>query len=446
MNEELQTNELTFQKVFTILKRSFVRILIYGLVLAILGGGITAIVTVASKGSAQYTTIIEYNYPGVEDGKDPLNNMLDTSRIKSTVVVNSALKNMGITDNNVASAYSQILIDNIAIIGFVSSQTAAELEKNKTLSYFPTRYTITLTENSKLPFKDTQYNNFLNELIKSYKQYFKDVYNFGKVLSLSVADQSLVATSDYYDICVDYKLAINELLSGMTTLKEKVTDRYNKLYSNIEVLKNEISSVESYIIGNNITKVNAPLTLHQNLKLKNLNYTKISAQYEGLATDQFTAIKEYDNSSSKTTTDGKLIDIVTTDSKYYDEMVKKYNDYISKQYNYSYQAGIVAEQMELVDGAEDATVEERARVESSLLSFDNNLKNTLDSVNAELELYSQQRITENGFNIAMSATKIQSRNYRLVIIAAIVCGFVGCIVAVAATQIVDKKKKKKQTA
>jgi hypothetical protein len=442
MNEELQTNELTFQKIFTVIKRSFVRILIYALVLAILGGGITAIITVASRGSAEYTTIIEYNYSGVENGKDPLDNMLDTNRIKSPLVVNNALKNMGITDNNVISAYSQILIDNISIVGYVSDRTAKELQTNESLKYFPTRYVITLIENDDLHFSDTHYLNFLNEMVKSYKQYFKDAYNYGNVLSLSIADDALEASSDYYDLCADYNLAINGLLTEMGILKDKVPDRYNKLYSNIEILKNELSTIERYIIGKNVSKVNAPMTLDQNLQSKITNYEDLSTQYADLALAQFNAIEAYDNSSSQIISDGKLVDIVLSESKHYDDMLKKYNDYITKQHNYVYQQQLVSAQKTAI-GIGQTTVEDRANVENSLLAFDNNLKNTLNSVNSELKLYSEQRVTESGVNVAMSAAKNQTISYTLIIIVAIVCGFIGIIVAIIITEIRVRKNEKK---
>lgn len=444
MNEELQTNELTFQKVFTVLKRSFVRILIYALVLAVLGGGITAIVSVASKDAAEYTAIIEYNYSGVENGKDPLGNMLDTNRIKSTVVVNNALKNMGITDNNLISSYSQTLIDSISVVGYVSERTSAELEKDETLSFFPTRYIITLMGNKNLPFNQSEYLNFLNEMVKSYKEYFKNIYNYGNILSLSIADDALKATSDYYDLCADYELAINELLTEITVLKDKIPDRYNKLYSNIEVLKNELSTVKGYIVGKNVSKVNAPMDLETNLSLRSANYDKLTKQYGDLATKQFAAIEAYDNSSSKIITDGKLIDIVQSESKYYDEMLKKYNDYLTKQFNYAYQKELVDVQIGIVQKIlEEATDSDRTIVENSLLAFDNNLRNALNSVNTELELYSEQRITEHGVNIAMPAAQNQTVSYTLIVIVAIVCGLIGCIVAVIITEIRVKKNGKK---
>ena len=439
MNEELKTNELTFQKLFDILKRSFVRILIYGLILAILGGGIATIVTIADRDTAEYETIIEYNFAGIEEGKDPFGNNLDTSRIKSDTIINDALKNMGITEKS--PQYTQTLRDNISIIGFVSSKTAQELAQGNMPGYFPSRYTIVLTESSQIGFSRTQYQIFLNELIASYKQYFKDIYNYGKVLSLSIADKALEATSDYYDLCIDYELAINKLLRELSTLEDSVPDRYNKLYSNIEVLKNELSTIESYIIGNNVSKENAPLTLFENLTSKNQDYLDLSTMYGELASSQLAAIKEYNNNTSKkTTTDGKLIEIVETESKYYDQMMKDYNSYNVKQHDYKLKADNIAKKIELVEDAEAATAQERAFVENSLLTFAKNINNTLDTINAELELYSEHKIVENGFKIAMPAVRIRTTmNYLLIVAITLISAFVGVIAAIFVTEIKVKR-------
>lgn len=445
MNEEY-TGELTFQKVFELIKKSFVRMLIYALILAVLGGGITAIATIATKDSGEYKAIIEYSYTGVENGKDPYDNMLDTSRIKSTIVVNNALKNMGITESEVVLNYSQILIDNLAVDGYIPASMAKDLEKNASLTYFPTRYTITLTESARLPFRDSQYIQFLNELINSYKEYFKDAYNYGKVLSPSVADDPLGTASDYFDLCISYKVAIEELLAQLSTLKTNVSDRYNKLYTNINVLNNELSSIEYYILTNNITKEGTSADLTTTLNTRKAEFQRRSERYKELADKLYEeVIKTYENQTSKVITSDGVVTVTTSESKYYDTLIKQYNDYRSNQTNFSYQAQVIEDQIALI-GAGIPTEAQRTAVENRFRTFDAALHNTLDTINAELGQYSVKNVTENGVKTAMNAVKTQMINYMLIIIVAVVCAFVGCLAAIAATVIINKKRAKKAEA
>lgn len=438
MNENIQANELTFQKVFNSLKRSFVRIVIYAIIAAVLGGGISAIVTLASKGSVEYTTIIEYNYTGVEDGKDPLDNVLDTSKIKSILLVNNALVNMGVKTEYI-SDYGQILVDSIAVNGYVSSKMATQLLSDETLEYFPTRYIITLTENSSLAFKDTQYIQFLNELVIAYVDYFEETYDYGTILSLSVADNALALANDYIDLSVEYKTAISKMLVELETLKNNATEKYNKIYSNITALNNELNSIETYILSNNVVKSTAPVTLSENLTAKKVDYTNLSGRYGDLADKLFTeVISNYINSSSTITTDGGLITIKSTESAAYDSYIKEYNSYRSNQYLYTYEAEQIDSKIAILSSTV-CTTAQITEVERRFTEFDVRLNATLDSANAELEEYSEENVTDNGVSTAMAASKVQTVSYSLIFVVALVCAFVGVIAAIVVTEIKRRK-------
>ena len=64
--------EITFQSLFGLVKRSFVRIVVYAIVAAVVVGAITGIIMLAVNENGQtYQAIIEFNYKGVEEGSDP---------------------------------------------------------------------------------------------------------------------------------------------------------------------------------------------------------------------------------------------------------------------------------------------------------------------------------------------------------------------------------------
>jgi hypothetical protein len=441
MDENIQTNELTFQKIFVLIKKSFVRIVVYVLIAAVLGAGITTIVLFADNGLTEYKTIIDYNYLGVEDGNDPLDNMLDTSKLKSTVLVAEALGNMSFVSDDDLSSYTQIIADSLSVEGYVSSSILEELSNDETLSYFPTRYTITLVENDALNFEDAQYTAFLNQLIDCYIEYFKETYNYGTILSLSIADDALNSTYDYIDLYMEYKTAINGLISELETLKDNVPERYNVISSNIDSLYNELSTIESYILSNNVKK-SSTMSIFDNLTSKKTEYSNMALQYGERADDLYNnIISNYSYATSITSVDGVLT-VTTADTDSYDDLITLYNSYRATEFYYEYQASEVEREL-LILGTEECTDVQRIELETKFETFEANAELVLENANLELEAYSDENVTDNGVKVAMTATAQQNISYQLIIIVTIVCVFVAFLVAIGETSIRQKKTIKK---
>lgn len=443
MNENNQANELTFQKVFEVIKRSFVRIVIYAIVFTILGGGISAAITLATTGDIEYKTIIEYNFQSAENGKDPLGNILDTNKIKSTLIINNALRNMAITDNEEIFKFSNILEDSLTVEGYVSSQMEKEISNEPTKTYHSTRFTVKLAKNGKLPFKNTQYVQFLNELAKSYIEFFADFYDYGKILSLRIADNALEQVNDYIDLIEDYKSEINNLINDLGVLKNNAQERYNKISSNISALLNDLYSIENYILGNNVVKENSPLSINDNLTIKKNNYTQLSTRYRGLAQKIYDEILKDYKISSTTTTDGGLIKITNTESKAYETFVREYNGYRSKEFSYDYEANLIDSKLSILN-AGVCTQDHRNAVEIKFADFDSKLDSVIAKSNEELSNYSKVNVLEKGVNIAMPAVKSRTINYTMILIIAIIACFVGCIAAIIVTETKNKKYMKQQ--
>lgn len=71
MNENIHNNEITFQSIYALVKRSFVRIVVFAIIAAVIVGAIGAMGILISTNDPLYQAIIEFNYEGAEEGLDP---------------------------------------------------------------------------------------------------------------------------------------------------------------------------------------------------------------------------------------------------------------------------------------------------------------------------------------------------------------------------------------
>ncbi|MFA6866830.1 MAG: hypothetical protein WCR54_04865 [Clostridia bacterium] len=446
MNEDIKNNDITFHKIFELFKKSAVRIVVYALVLAILGGGITAIIVFAKGADCTYNASIDFNYSGIENGMDPSgDNLLNANVIKSNSLVNSVLVDMGFEESEI-SDISSAIIENLAINGYVPATIAKEMALKTDIVYFPTKYNLSLTESKEIGFNAEQYNTFINSLMKKYIDYFKTTYNYGKIISLSIDSNSINESNDYISLVNTYSLAIANLSNSLVVLKNNVPEIYNQLQGKINILSDDLGNIEYYILSNDIAKATAPRTIEGYLNNEKLVYTNLETKYKSLADETKTVVDDYKYLTKTTMSVNGVIETKDEGStEKYDQLMQEWQYYRNAQFDYAAKKVAIDNKIAINNLSTNVcTNEQRIAVEQRFIEFNTAITSELDSVNTQLNNYYDIKVANDGVVVSEPANKNCEMKYSMIFIVAAILAFVGLLVAMSVTEIKDKKKYNKE--
>lgn len=153
--DDSPTGELTFGRIFKIIKYSALRILVYALVAVIIAGIASVALTFVEKPVESVSAIIEFNYDGISEGKDPIGTSFNSDIMKKPIVLNRALDNTNLRSDSVNASNLQ---SYISITGVIPPETLAKIEDLKkdtntsvdtneqiaNLKYYSTRFVLSL--------------------------------------------------------------------------------------------------------------------------------------------------------------------------------------------------------------------------------------------------------------------------------------------------------------
>lgn len=286
--------ELTFQMIWELLKKSFVRIVIYAAIAAVLAGSIGLIVHFTTKPDTQYQAIVQYNYKGAEEGLDPWGRKLDVSKIKSDKVVMSALEKLNYSTADAAKIKLGI-VNNITLSGMVPEEAMEQIliikeiaTKNPTalndltsVSYVSTSYVISLTNDEKLNLSGSECIAILNAIVEVYISDFRKTYGYSDLLGTFIAENIAFDDYDYIQI---YDLFDSQLTEIVRFLSSRMIDAGSFRHTDTKMsfedmrvktqnLKNyELKTLETYIMENGVQKedINVPALTYIEERLRDI--------------------------------------------------------------------------------------------------------------------------------------------------------------------------------
>lgn len=431
-NTAFQEDSFSFKKIFELLKNSAKRMLIYGIIAAIVGAAVASVVVVATRESTEYKSIIEYNYKNIDDGLDPKGNMLEISRIKSNVMINNALKAMGnISDENIAKLLP-ILADDIIVKGYISDTMRKALELDGTLKYFPSRYEINVQNNPKTGLSKNQYIDFLNKLMESYSKYFSEYYNFGKYVALVVNQDTVAGANDYINALKTYENEIANLQAEITALPNTYSAIRNKLQARLNILSTQVNDVSAYILKNNVQKAGVSMTLAQYLANEKAKNIEQEAMYSAKALKTKAILADYKVIYEQITNTNDTLSVTVAD-------VTQYNKLISEYQNESFQAEYFGAKIKECQRDIDqltAVVSgnlERTILEDKFTNLYSSLVSEIDGINEELTNYANLNLLSDGVKVAMSATTQINISYLGAIVSFVIILLAGIFIAIFVT-------------
>ncbi len=430
LKHEQETEEpiITLPDIFGQLKRFFLP----WLLLAIICGALAFVgVAITAKSTATAKAVINFNFKGIEEGKDPAGNTFDVSKLSSPAIVKNALESLNLSaeDTEVDEVRNSISIGSVipqdAYEKITAYQSVFDVGNTNALSavqsmlgvtYFPSRYTVEL-DAKEAGLNAEQGVEVLDAILASYKQYFFETYGYNKALG------SAVVAVDYKDY--DYERATEVFDSTLfsaqkyvnTLAKQDATSfrssktgyTFSDLSSAIDTFRSvDLDWLNSYITMYNVTKDRSALITYYQYKVNAITRNKEAAQEELAAIEQSITAYQKDTvlmfaGATGTEGDNKLS--MTQASEAYDKMfaqktekqesISEYNRRI-KLYNTRLEA------LQMTDGTADET--RMQTVEADLDKLYQKVVTLMEQVNATADEYYETVAFANAYSVVVPAS------------------------------------------
>lgn len=460
---------ISMETVFRQLKRTFS----IWIVLAIVVGLITsasAILLNKTISSNTISSLVNFNYSGIETGLDPDGNEFDVNKIKAPNIIETALTNINVPleyvepvrrSIEIKAVMQEDAVDTISLYqGIYSDGGAAGLEAvNKLLevSNYPSYYIVSFDNNAAGLDIETG-KKIINEVLDAYQVYFFTTYGYNEALGNSVV---AVDYTEYdYPAAVDiFKAMLDDLDSYTKNLQANDTTdfrsnttgyNFSNIRRNIELIRTaDLDTLSSYITINNVTNDHDQLITYYEYKIDEL-------QHEALVLK--TTLESITNSIDNYEKDSMLIfgeagDLEETD---YSQASEKYDELIEQKVEVQEEYSIVNQQIEYyksrINTFKNNTAKNKADIEYVEARFSklyDKINNLIDITTKTSDEFYENVVFANAFNILVPAsgdeTTVQIGNVLFPVIVAEAAVFVGYVVYLFISAIIyDRKNKPKK--
>ena len=384
-NQEGQEQGISIMNVFSILGKKFK---IFGwLMLSTLLLGLlvpTFMYTFKIK-NEQAVSVLSLDYEAANEGKDPNGDDLDITYLKSSYIVNNALKNVTLS-KKLSTAQVQ---NNIKITGILTDETKQQKEildklleeKNNeygkliqqfTLQYRP-QFIITIgnvfkngSDNIILPTDDLQ--RLLSAVTDSYNEYFIETYQ-DRTLPNDYIGAINENTLDYLETLDEISNSLNYLESYCESRSESLPNyrttegvSFADLAEIINTLRStDIDYIYSYVSLNNIYKDKLVLKTYYEMQKRNAELDLVETNANIVTLNN--SIENYKNGKVvvNTTDGGTPIEVPHTDAEY-NRLVLELTNMNEHKSTLEEQIAVLTDRLNDIDGPE-ATAEQKAKAQ-----------------------------------------------------------------------------------
>lgn len=317
-------------------KRMYGYLLVFAVCIGVCLGLIVAGVQYLMGKSSYARAVISFQYEGIEEGLDPNGAAFDVNKLKAPVVIEDALRTLGITDISVEDIRKNIVIEGvipedaverITVIKEMALEDASNYEKILDVSYFPSQYIIYLYKDSFISGTDT--TAILNAVLESYRTYFMDTYANTEVLTVT---SNLIDYKEY-----DYAESIDMLESQIEIMIDYVTERKGQAadfrsvntglsFGDIETSLRTVEEIDlanliSYVENTTLSKDKVRMKEYYEYKIRKWNM-KLSELQVQLTTVQNT-IDTYAKDPVVIVSSQESTQELTQTNEYYDKLIEE---------------------------------------------------------------------------------------------------------------------------
>lgn len=311
---EVYEDEIDLKELFLVLWRNKAKILIVAFICMVLGFAAGKITGAKSKKS---TVVVEYTYPGIEEGKSPSGNTLGLTynQFKNIFMIKDVfhkipeLEKAGLTEDGVLNG---IKIDPVLPEGLKEGEV-----------YYPNKFTYSLKTGIS---KETD-EEILKNFVEVQKDYFKR--NYTLTSRLPILDYGKSATYDYKDIISVLNSSLNVAISTVKNLEKDLVSLEDKvevenMLKELNILKNiNLAKVGNMVKDYRVTKNPKELMIDYRQQLLELEQQKEIVA--GKISQLESMIKSYkpDNKDVVIMSNGSSEKIKTDDENYYTEFLRQ---------------------------------------------------------------------------------------------------------------------------
>lgn len=229
----------------------------------------------------QKCMVIDFNYPGAEQGLNPDGSIFDISDLKSDEVLKSAAEGMKAQKYDTDMLKARIFITS-KISSSVLDSVVSDVQNDKNTIYMPTTFYVYYSQKNKLSKNESKI--FMENLAAAYEQYFNEKYSEKNDILEYSEDTFDFSNKDYSEI---HRMFYNKVDSMITYVKTHhrenrafYTDDGAHLGTASKKLENfrdvSLEAFNAYIIQNAVSKNNTDYVkrLQYLIENKNIEYTK----------------------------------------------------------------------------------------------------------------------------------------------------------------------------
>lgn len=367
----IEDDEIDIMEIIKILVNNKITIIVTTLIftlIVVLGGYLY------NKKNSSYTTILGFNYAGIEKGLNPNGTQFNKNDLISTNELNYLFDKY--SGKELKSKDLKSLRENIEVKGivpqYITERIEQALKKGETLSYTPTQYSISLKDGNK-EIAEELVEGIIAEFQKNYKLEYEIV---------GVAQNPIYDYDDYIFVIQEQikKLEAETQDEKKVKFSSQITGvSYLELARKLENFKNiELKKYISYIDIYNFSKdaVTKKTKLESEIKRLRLEKDRLLGEAEVVKK----ALDEYKPTTKQLVlpTVGEMGIKLETENEYYSKLIEQYIKLNTEASNKEYK--IIENKQELED-IKIPTEEEDARIQEVIKNLVSEINKITEEVN-----------------------------------------------------------------
>lgn len=424
LQQDADTESELSLSIITVLKQ-LKRFLAWWLVVAIVGAVcVGALYMIKDKDTiSKSTALVNFGFDGIEKGLDPQGAVFDPQTIKSPLVIDKALQNLGFSSEllnstrdaiKISSIIPQDALDKITVYkGLYSADASYSMNAAKEMlatSYYPTQFKITMN-NKLIGVSSEDGEALLNEILNCYRDNFFETYGFNRALGNAVSvsgyeDYDFSEAIEIFDNSLrTMKSYVSQLSKNDTTRFRSVSTGYTfaDLTQAIDTLITvDLDFISSYVNVNNITKDKENLITYYQYQIdyctrqKNINVQTLASIDE--------SIKNYVKDSmvimGGTNPDGTT-PTLSQSSEAYDELFLKKTETQTAVASFDERVNYYTARIESLKTATSSTSGQIKTVEDKLAKINEKSNEIMDKINKTTDEYYETVTFANAFKVTV---------------------------------------------
>ena len=428
--------ELTLKDIFNIIKKGWVRIIVYILVAALIASAVLVTIYTSNK-QVEYTTNVRFNNSNLASGVSEWGTDFDYSSIvKSVEVVNAALVECGY-EGEMLDELSKWVTKNIKVVANEEKNDLGEIIVNNG------SLNIVLKKSKELRLTDSDYKAIVDEIARQSIIYIRNKYSyqidFANVSSLDYTSTNYVKV---YEILYKEYVQLNSILDSILSIDSSFRSTQTKqsfqdIKNRINFVSSDINSLVSYFTQNAVK--NTENQREDEVSYIDRKVAEYTVQIDNLESS-ITKLGTIIDSSKPVIVAGENVVQFGLSSEDYYDLIKQYKAMQEELIQLKTEKQTWEALQVSYSGVIITETSKQALVKAMISDIQTELSSIYDDMSIEVEEYNKEALLINAIKIEAPAQKISQSVLSASII--IILEFVIIVLAAIVAMVVTNSKMK----